>query len=57
MANKKFKKRFYNYIAGIFLLFGIAVCLNAFALNSEELKIAHVTDVHFSQELDNTPYK
>ena len=60
MASKKFKKlkeRFYNYGFGILLLCGLAFCLNAFAHNGEELKIAHVTDVHFSQELDNTPYK
>lgn len=54
---KRLKNKFYNYIGGICVLFGLALCLNAFALNSEEIKIAHVSDVHFSQELDNTPYK
>ncbi len=60
MASNKFKnfqKKLYNYCAGVFLLLGIALCLNAFAQGSEELKIAHVSDVHFSQELDNTPFK
>ncbi|MBO7672707.1 metallophosphoesterase [bacterium] len=54
---KKVKNRFYNYFLGVVILLGLLFCLNVFAQNTDELKIAHVTDVHFSKELDNTPFK
>ena len=60
MANrrlKNLKNRIYSYCFGVIVLLGLVLCLNVFAQNSEELKIAHVSDVHFSKELDNTPFK
>jgi len=59
MAGKKrtLRKKINNYFTGICALICLVLCLNAFALNAEELKIAHVSDVHFSKELDNTPFK
>ena len=41
----------------IFAIIGLSVCLNGFARNVDELKFIHISDVHYSQELDNTPYK
>lgn len=41
----------------IFAIIGLSACLNSFAKNAEELKFVHISDVHYSQELDNTPYK
>lgn len=41
----------------VFALIGLTVCLNGFAQNADELKFVHISDVHYSQELDNTPYK
>lgn len=41
----------------VFAIVGLAVCLNAFAKSSDELKFVHISDVHYTAELDNTPYK
>lgn len=38
-------------------IIGMMFCLNSFAKNVDDLKFVHISDVHFSQELDNTPYK
>lgn len=54
---KKFKDKFQNYTIGVILFIGIILCLSVFASGAEELKIAHVSDVHFSKELENTPFK
>lgn len=40
-----------------FAIIGLMFCLNTFAQNVDELKFVHISDVHFSKELDNTPYK
>lgn len=40
-----------------FAIIGLIFCLNSFAQNVDELKFVHISDVHFSKELDNTPYK
>lgn len=41
----------------VFAIIGLAFCLNTFAQNVDELKFIQFSDVHYSQELDNTPYK
>lgn len=41
----------------VFAIMGLAVCLNTFAKNVDELKFVHISDVHYTAELDNTPYK
>lgn len=41
----------------IFAIAGLAACLNTFAQNVDELKFVHISDVHYSAELDNTPFK
>lgn len=38
-------------------IIGFMFCLNTFAHNVDELKFVHISDVHFSKELDNTPFK
>lgn len=50
-------KHIRDLTVAIFAIIGLSFCLNGFARNVEELKFVHLSDVHFSQELDNTPYK
>jgi len=50
-------KHIRDLTVAIFAIIGLSFCLNGFARNVEELKFVHISDVHFSQELDNTPYK
>lgn len=38
-------------------IIGFMFCLNTFAQNVDELKFVHISDVHFTKELDNTPFK
>ncbi len=46
-----------NIVISAFAFIGLIVCLNAFAQNADELKFIHLSDIHYTQELDNTPFK
>ena len=41
----------------LFAIIGMMFCLNSFAQNTNELKFVHISDIHFSLERPNTPYK
>ncbi len=38
-------------------IIGMMFCLNSFAQSVDEFKFVHISDVHFSKELENTPFK
>lgn len=46
-----------NIVISAFAFIGLIVCLNAFAQNPDELKFVQMSDIHYTQELDNTPFK
>ena len=46
-----------DLMVALFALLGMTFCLNSFAQNIDELKFVHISDVHYSDVLDNTPYK
>ncbi len=46
-----------DLMIAIFAIIGLSVCLNTFAGGTDELKFVHISDVHYSAELDNTPFK
>ncbi len=52
-----FFKLLRNLIVATFAIIGLMFCLNSFAQNIDELKFVHISDIHFSAELGNTPYK
>ncbi len=60
MKSRK-RKGLFNHIRDLtvasFAIIGLIFCLNSFAQNVDELKFVHISDVHFSKELENTPYK
>ena len=62
MKAKKGKNIFhklFDLTIGTFAIIGLIVCLNGFGFSkkAEELHFVHISDVHFSKELGNTPYK
>ena len=54
---KSFIKHLRDLLMTLLALMGMFVCLNSFAQNIDELKFVHISDVHYSDVLDNTPYK
>lgn len=46
-----------NLTVATFAIIGLMFCLNSFAQGIDELKFVHISDVHYSAELGNTPYK
>lgn len=59
-ANKKknnFIKSIFDLTVLTFAVIGFVVCLNGFAKRPDELHFAHISDVHYTKELENTPYK
>jgi len=55
------KRHFFRHIKDIiiatFAIIGLIFCMNTFAKGADELKFVHISDTHFSLELENTPFK
>lgn len=50
-------RHIFDFTVLTFAIIGLIFCMNSFAQNVDELKFVHISDVHYTEELENTPYK